>query len=79
MVLSALGEEFPLEVDPHLVHNELSLMHSLLRQITTDQLKLLPPMTDKNKLNAMKFMNMLCVSSDKSKVRQSAMGCVELG
>ena len=72
MVLSALGEEFPLEVDLPLVHNELSLMKSLLKHITTDQLKSLPPMTDKNKLNAMSFMNLLCICSDISKVRLSA-------
>ena len=72
MVLSALGEEFPLEVDLRLVHNELSLMQSLLKHITTDQLKSLPPMTDKSKLNAMTFMNLLCICSDISKVRLSA-------
>ena len=79
MVLSALGEEFPRDIDHHLVQNELSLMRNSLKHITVDQLKLLPPMTDKNKLNAMKFMNMLCVYSDKSKVRLSAMGYVKLG
>ena len=77
MVLSALGEEFPREIDLRLVQNELSLMRNLLKHTTIDQLKLLPPMRDENKLNAMKFMNMLCVYSDKSKVRLNAMGCVK--
>lgn len=56
-VLSKLGEAFPLEVDLPLVLNELPAIQTVLRSITYDQIKLLPPMRDKIKLNAMKFLN----------------------
>ena len=62
-ILSNLGEVFPQDIRlPHVL-NELASINSTLRCITTDQLKLLPPMVDRNKLNAMKFLNMLCMQA----------------
>lgn len=63
MVLSNLGEVFPQDVCPPLVLNELTSMRTTLRGISANQLKLLPPMADRNKLNVMKFFNMLCMCS----------------
>jgi len=67
IILSNLGEAFPSDVGFPLVLNELSLIETLLRNITRNQIKQLPPMTDRNKLNAMKFLNMLCMYSGISK------------
>jgi len=64
MVLRHLGEEFPCEINPLVFQNELSLMQNTLRNVTSNQIKLLPRMRDKNKLNAMKFLNMLCMYSN---------------
>ena len=67
IILSNLGEVFPSDVSLPLVLNELSLIQTVLRNITSNQIKLLAPMTDRNKLNAMKFLNMLCMYSNISK------------
>ena len=55
MVSSALGEEFPCDIDHHLVQNKLSLMRDLLKNTTIDQLNSLPLMRGNNKLNTMKL------------------------
>ena len=67
IILSNLGEVFPSEINLPLVLNELSLIQTTLKDITSNQIKLLTPMTDRNKLNAMKFLNMLCMYSNISK------------
>ena len=67
MILSNLGEVFPSEVSLPRVLNELSTIQVSLKNITHDQMKLLPRMTDRSKLNAMKFLNMLCMYSIISK------------
>ena len=45
------------------LQNELSVIQSTLANITVEQVKSLPPMTDKRKLNAMAFLSLLCTSS----------------
>ena len=66
-VISLLGEEFPKNVTHAMVLNELSTMKTTLANITFEQVKLLPRMTDKPKLNAMQFLSMLCTYSVISK------------
>ena len=67
MILSNLGEVFPTEVSLPRVLNQISAIQTALTNITVDQIKLLPPMTDKRKLTALKFMNMLSSLSFMSK------------
>jgi len=67
MILSHFGEVFPSEISLPRVLDELSAVQSALRNTTHHQIKLLPQMVDKNKLNAMKFLNMLCMYSITSK------------
>jgi len=66
-ILSALGEEFPEEISLPFVLSELSVIQTTLANISVNQVKLLPEMTDKSKLNAMKFLSMLCSYSIQSK------------
>ena len=56
-ILSALGEEFPQDIDLSIVLNELSVIQTTLANITVDQVKLLPPMTNTSKLHVMKFLS----------------------
>jgi len=66
-ILSALGEEFPEDITlPHVL-NELSVIQTTLANISVDQVKRLSPMKDKPKLNAMKFLSMLCSYSIQAK------------
>lgn len=58
---------FPSDISLPVVLNELLSMQSLLRDITYDQMKQLPTMTDRKKLHIMKFLNMLCMYSNISK------------
>lgn len=67
LILSNLGEVFPQDVNLPLVLNDLSKIQILLRNVTHDQIKSLPRMADINKLNSMKFLNMLCMYSIISK------------
>lgn len=61
-VLSSLGEDISLDsVGLPDVHNELAVIQTTLANISVEQVKALPPMTDKNKLHAMKFLSMLCM------------------
>jgi len=66
-ILSTLGEEFPQDISLPIVLNELSTIQTTLANITVDQMKLLPPMTDGPKLKAMKFLSIICVYSTISK------------
>ena len=59
-VLSALGEEFPQDVSLSMVINELSVIQATLANISIQNIKILAPMVDKNKIHAMSFMAMLC-------------------
>lgn len=59
-VLSALGEDISVDVSIPLVTSELSVLSTTLRNITVEQVKMLPPMTDRSKLNAMKYMSLAC-------------------
>ena len=68
-VLSNLGEEISPDVSFPVVQNELAVIQTTLATITLEQVKRLPPMTDQSKLNAMKFLSMLCMYSIISKVR----------
>ena len=56
-ILSKLGEDLPQQDDISIILSKLSATQSLLRDLTPEQIKQLPPMTDKTKLNAMKFLN----------------------
>eukprot|EP00581_Thalassiosira_minuscula_P014649 CAMPEP_0183717158 /NCGR_PEP_ID=MMETSP0737-20130205/10846_1 /TAXON_ID=385413 /ORGANISM="Thalassiosira miniscula, Strain CCMP1093" /LENGTH=1487 /DNA_ID=CAMNT_0025946545 /DNA_START=29 /DNA_END=4489 /DNA_ORIENTATION=+ len=62
-ILSTFGEEFPKDIDNTIVLNELSIIQATLKNITVDQVKQLPLMTCKSKLNAMKFLSMLSIYS----------------
>ena len=59
-ILTQLGEEFPAQPDPEVLQNKLSEIRQLLLALTADQMKSLPAMTDTSKLQAMKFLGMLC-------------------
>jgi len=67
VILSNLGEVFPSNVSLPVVLQELSATQSKLRNITLDQIKSLPAMVNVDKLNVMKFLNMLCMYSIISK------------
>jgi len=66
-ILSSLGEEFPREINLGTVLNELAVIQNTLANISVGQVKLLPAMADKTKLNAMKFLSMVCSYSIQSK------------
>ena len=66
-ILKKLGEDFPPEISLPLVQMELPTLQTALRNITHDQIQALPVMTGKRKLNAMKFLNMLCLYCTVSK------------
>ena len=66
-ILSSLGEAFPQEIDLPTVLNELSVIQSTLANINVDLVRGLPRMTDESKLNAMKFLSMLCSYSIQAK------------
>lgn len=66
-ILEQLGEEFPYELGLPLVMDELSRIQPLMQNVTIDQVKSLPPMNDSQKLNSMKFMNVLCGLAVRSK------------
>ena len=59
-ILAKLGEEFPSQPDLAIVQNKLSEIQPLLLSLTADKMKALPAMTDTTKLQAMKFLGMLC-------------------
>ena len=60
-ILAKLGEEqFPPQPDLAIVQSKLSEVQPLLLTLTADRMKALPTMTDTNKLQAMKFLGMLC-------------------
>ena len=56
-ILSNLGEDFPQQVELPIILNKLSTIQPLLRDLTVERVKLLPPMTETTMLNAMKFLN----------------------
>ena len=60
-VLEELGEALPAEYDVPFVLSELSSLNESLQTVTAAQMKQLPLMADKNKLSAMKFLNLLGV------------------
>ena len=59
-ILSSLGETFPPSADLSVVLSELSTIQLALNMLTLDYVKALPKMTDTTKLNAMRFLGMLC-------------------
>ena len=59
-VLVTLGEELPKDITLPIVLSELSVIQTTLTNISVESVKMLPLMTDKSKLNAMKFLSMLC-------------------
>lgn len=59
-ILSALGEEFPKDINLPTALSELTVIRSTLSNIDVDMVLGLPRMTDKNKLHAMKFLSMMC-------------------
>ena len=59
-ILAKLGEQFPSQPDLAIVQNKLTEVQPLLLALTADSMKALPTMTDTNKLQAMKFLGMLC-------------------
>ena len=66
-ILVHLGEEVPADVSLSQALNELSSAQTVLRNMTPGQIEALPPMSDRRKLDAMKFLNMLCYASHLSK------------
>ncbi|KAL9184830.1 hypothetical protein ACHAXT_002607 [Thalassiosira profunda] len=58
-ILKHLGETFPREINASTVQSELPAMLTMLEGVTYERIKALPQMTDRNKLNAMRFLNML--------------------
>ena len=62
IVLSSLGEAFPEEVTSSHVTNEIHAITPMLKGITKDTFLNLPTMTDRTKLNAMKFMDLALTS-----------------
>jgi len=67
VILSHYREVFPSDISLPCVLDELSTVRTVLGNISHHQVKLLPRMVDKDKLNAMKFLNMLCMYSIISK------------
>ena len=65
-LLAKLGEEFPSQPDLAIVKNKLSEVQPLLLALTADRMKALPTMMDTIKLQAMKFLGMLCEISLKA-------------
>lgn len=65
-ILSRLEEEFPPQPTLDMVLSKLSSAKPLLVNLTLEQMKSLPPMTDTTKLHAMKFLSLLCIISYKS-------------
>ena len=67
VILQNLGEIFPANSDVTLagVSNEISsvMQQTLANNITKERFKLLPPMTNKTKIHAMKFLNLACAYS----------------
>ncbi|KAL9184820.1 hypothetical protein ACHAXT_002597 [Thalassiosira profunda] len=62
-ILKHLGETFPREINASTVQNELPAIRSMLTTVSYEQMKALPQMTDRSKLNAMTFLNLLCTCS----------------
>mmetsp|Transcript_26788 Transcript_26788/g.64273 ORF Transcript_26788/g.64273 Transcript_26788/m.64273 type:complete len:1395 (+) Transcript_26788:24-4208(+) len=58
-ILSCLGESFPKEITTSLIMNEINEITPMLEGITKDTFLNLPTMTDRTKLQAMKFMDLL--------------------
>jgi len=61
--LSKLGENFPKEIESSKVTKEIVRTMALLKDITKDDIRKLPLMTNPSKLYAMKFLSMLCTLS----------------
>lgn len=66
-VLRNLGEEVNPDVNLSIVMEELAVLQTTLANITIDQVRALPKMTDKHKLYSMQFLSMLCMYSIISK------------
>jgi len=62
-VLSCFGEEFPRDASLAYVSSEINAALPMLRNVTKETILGLKPMTDKSKLNAMKFMDLLITLS----------------
>lgn len=54
-----LGESFPNEINDSMVTNEMNAIAPMLKEISKESILSLPAMTDKTKMHAMKFMNLL--------------------
>jgi len=67
VILSNLGVVFPVNVSLPVGLREMMGMQTMLSNITKDQITSLPPMTNKDKIAAMKFLNMLCKCSSISR------------
>lgn len=59
-ILAKLGEDFPPKPDLTMVQNKLLEVQPSLLTLTADRMKALPTMTDTSKLQAMRFLGMLC-------------------
>ena len=59
-ILSKLDEEFPPQPDLAIVQSKLSEAQPSLLSLTAEKMKALPTMTNTNKLQAMKFLGLLC-------------------
>ena len=59
-ILTQLGEEFPAQPDPEVLQNKLLELKPIFMSLSVGQMKALPKMRDGSKLQAMKFLGMLC-------------------
>eukprot|EP00578_Thalassiosira_sp_NH16_P017378 CAMPEP_0181111258 /NCGR_PEP_ID=MMETSP1071-20121207/19174_1 /TAXON_ID=35127 /ORGANISM="Thalassiosira sp., Strain NH16" /LENGTH=596 /DNA_ID=CAMNT_0023195129 /DNA_START=1 /DNA_END=1791 /DNA_ORIENTATION=- len=64
IVLSSFGESFPEEVTESHLTNEIHAITPMLEGITKDTFLNLPTMTDRMKLQAMQFMELLALTSN---------------
>ena len=64
--LAILGESFPKEITSSLVMDEINAMTPMLEGLTKEKISKLPIMTDKVKLKAMNFLDLLLTLSNSS-------------
>ena len=76
-ILSAhLGESFPEDITESMIREEVNSVEPMLRDITKEKILCLPAMTNKQKLNAMRFMDLLAsLSSFSSPMLHHLVSC----
>jgi hypothetical protein len=76
-ILSAhLGESFPEDINESMIREEVNSVEPMLRDITKEKILRLPAMTNKQKLYAMRFMDLLAsLSSFSSPMLHHLVSC----